>query len=240
MGAHFLTGWRSAMRAPEALPLLALFGALLALSPAVAAFGFEDGGALACSAALGTAALAAPLLGLAAGLRFASGDAGGEPLRRSLRAPHGAAAILAALAAGLAAPAAIASVALAVLARLVVPEAAAAPSHGEASAVAAVAAVAAIAALPAAAAGLLLASSLPRAPALATAGLLAAGAFAVPPGFPIPSAAVFLLARDAAFGELPPVAAALAAACALAFAAALVAAVTAVVRARGLAPVDPA
>jgi hypothetical protein len=233
---HYLTGLRAAARGASLRPLAVTFLALLLLSPSLAAFGFDDAAALAVSAVLGTALAAGPVLGLAAGTDFASGDSGGEPLRRPLLGPVSAYRALAALAAGVATPAAAALVVFLLLGGALLARAGQAPAGGQ---ILAVAAPALAGTLAATALGILLAAALPRSLALAAAALAGAAAFVVPAGSPVPSASTVLLARDVAFGSLPAPAAALATLSALLLAAALVAATVSVARLKDLAPVEP-
>ena len=234
--AVFHLAFRGTVRSHPLRAAWALTAVAAALSPALVAFAFTGTEGLATEGALGTACLFAPAAALFAGVGFATGDAGGEGLAPILRSALSPARALIAAAAGIGAATGIAA-----LAASVAGAAALRLNQGSAHLDAFPAPLAASLALAmaGAATGLLLGILSPRALAGTLAALLIAGVLALPAaagsaGLPRPDC--FLLARDAAFGALPPRAALLSCAASLAFAAAAVAAGVAVLRVKDLAP----
>ena len=222
---------KSALRSHPLRALGALFLLAAGAAPSLVAFAFAGDDALAVSGAVGSAALLAPAAALFGGLLLAAGERGGDGLLPLLRGPAGPAGIVGAAATGIAAAAIIYS-GIATIAAFAALAWTGRPFDAG-NCVAAL--LAAWAAAPAAAAaGILLAVAAPRPLAAALAVLLAAGLLAAPG---LRSAgSVLLLARDAAFGALPPAAAALSCAASLAASAALVSAAAALLRAKDLAP----
>jgi hypothetical protein len=218
-------------------PLRALAALLLlaaAFAPSLVAFTFSGDDALAVAGAFGSAALLAPAAALFAGVALAAGESGGDGLAPMLRGPSAPVPVIAATSLGIAAgaiafslvAAAAGAIALSITGR---------DFHAARCAGSLLASSASAPA--AAAAGLLVAVAAPRALASALAALIAAAALALPlgPGG-APPASVVLLARDAAFGELPPSAVLLSCTASAVAALALVAAGAAVLRAKDLAP----
>jgi hypothetical protein len=240
LAAIFGIAFRATLRSHplRALAVLALLGAVLA--PSLVAFAFSGGDALAVEGALGSAALLAPVAALFGGVALAGGDRGAEGLAPLLRGVPGAAGTVAAAALGVSAAATLGTLVAAAAAAVALVAGdrpfAAAPFAG--------AVAAACASAPAAASlGILLGVAAPRALAAALAAILLGAAVIAPavaaaggPLAALPAPTLPLLARDAAFGELPAAAVALSCAASLALAAAGAAACAALLRAKDLAP----
>lgn len=226
----FLAASRShALRAGALLCIL-----LSAAAPSLVAFAFAGADQLALEGTLGTASLAGPLLALYAGTAFATGDRPAEGLEPLLRGPPSPWTVV------LAATAGTALAGLLVLVLCAIAGAAAlldAGIHPAPSVVAAPLAAAAAHGLAAAAAGIAVGAAAPRALAAILASALAAlPVAAASVGLPLPGSTVLLLPRDAAFGGLPPSAAAWSALSCLLTCAAAAAAAVALIRGKDLAP----
>jgi len=242
--AVFRIGLLASLRSPglRAAAILSLVAAFSA--PRVVAFAFSGADALAVASAFGTAALFAPAAALFAGVGLASGDRGGDGLAPALRGAAPAPSAVAAAAAGCAAGAAILSGGIAVAAALGL-----LLDHREFDSARCAGAVfaAAAAALPAAALGIALGTAAPRALAGSLAILLL-GAAVIGPATAetgssleraasiLPGPGAFLLARDAAFGDLPARAVLLSSAASVVLAGAASAAAVAILRGKDLAP----